>query len=197
MIESATTAQFAMDNQFDLAKPPGRPNLSSTEGDFKVTLYWDDSSEESYDKFSGYDFEGYRLYKSSNKGLTWKRLIDYDLNNSAGNNTGLQYSFVDTNVVNGFEYWYSITAYDKGSEDFESLESAIGNTLDAVNTISVIPRSEAIGRTSVTPIEVINLNTGKTNYVLNASTIDNELLAGNEYKTVISVTTLKRNLVNL
>lgn len=47
MIESATTAQFAMDNQFDLSKPPSRPNLSSTEGDFKVTLYWDDSSEES------------------------------------------------------------------------------------------------------------------------------------------------------
>ncbi|MFZ1281345.1 MAG: hypothetical protein WAR59_10940 [Ignavibacteriaceae bacterium] len=186
MIESATTAQFAMDNQFDLSKPPSRPNLSSTEGDFKVTLYWDDSSEESYDKFSGYDFEGYRLYKSTNKGLTWKKLVDYDINNSAGNNTGLQYSFIDTNVVNGFEYWYSITAYDKGSEAFESLESAIGNTLDAVNTISAIPRSEAIGRTSVTPIEVTNLNTGKTNYVLNASTIDNELLAGNEYKTNFS-----------
>jgi hypothetical protein len=186
LLASATTAQFAMDNQFDLAKPPSRPNLSSTDGDFKVTLYWDDSAEDSYDKFSGYDFEGYRLYKSTNKGLTWKRIAEYDINNSVGNNSGLQYSFEDTNVVNGFEYWYSVTSYDKGSEAFESLESAIGNTLDAVNTVSAIPRSEAIGRTSVSPIEVTNLNTGISNYILNASTIDNESLAGNEYKTGFS-----------
>lgn len=187
MIEAANTAQFAMDNEFDLAKPPNRPNLYSSAGDFKATLYWDDSSEESYDKFSGYDFEGYRLYKSTNKGLTWKRLDDYDINNSVGNNTGLQYSFIDTNVVNGFEYWYSLTAYDKGDSSFESLESAIGNTLDAVNTVSVIPRSEAIGRTSVIPIDVTNLNTGNSNYILNASTIDDESLAGNEYNTTFSI----------
>jgi hypothetical protein len=183
LIQSANTAQFAMDNQFDLAKPPSRPNLSSTDGDFKVTLYWDDSSEKSIDKFSGNDFEGYRLYKSTNRGLTWKKVADYDIKNSVGANTGLQYSFVDTNVINGFEYWYSITAYDKGSDLFESLESAIGNTLEAVNTVSAIPRSEAIGRTPVIPIDVVNLNTGSTNYVLNASSIDDEALAGNEYKT--------------
>lgn len=183
LIQSANTAQFAMDNKFDLAKPPSRPNLSSTEGDFKVTLYWDDSAEKSIDKFSGYDFEGYRLYKSTNRGVTWKKIAEYDIKNQVGANTGLQYSYVDTNVINGFEYWYSITSYDKGSSLFESLESAIGNTLDAVNTVSVIPRSEAIGRIPVIPIDVINLNTGNTNYILNASSIDDESLAGNDYKT--------------
>ncbi|MDT3695905.1 MAG: hypothetical protein ROY99_05885 [Ignavibacterium sp.] len=183
LIQSANTAQFAMNNQFDLAKPPSRPNLSSVDGDFKVTLYWDDSAEKSIDKFSGYDFEGYRLYKSTNRGLTWNRIASFDLKNSVGANTGLQYSFVDTNVTNGFEYWYSITAYDKGSNLFESLESPIGNTLAAVNTVSAIPRSEAIGRTPVTPIDVVNLNTGSTNFILNASSIDDESLAGNQYKT--------------
>ncbi len=183
LIQSANTAKFAMDNQFDLAKPPTRPALYSTDGDVKVTLYWDDSAERTYDKFSGYDFEGYRLYKSTNKGVTWNRIAAFDLKNSIGANTGLQYSFVDTNVINGFEYWYSITAYDQGSSLFESLESAIGNTLAAVNTVSAIPRSEAIGRTPVTPIEVTNLNTGNTNFILNASSVDDESLAGNEYET--------------
>ncbi len=187
LIEAANTAQFAMDNEFDLAKPPSRPNLYSTDGDFKATLYWDDSSEESFDKFSGYDFEGYRLYKSTNKGLTWKRLIDYDISNSVGKNTGLQYNFVDTNVINGFEYWYSLTAYDKGDSSFSSLESSIGNTLDAANTVSIIPRSDAIGRTSVSLVDVTNLNTGSTNYTLKASVIDDESLAGNEYRTKFSI----------
>ena len=183
MIVAANTAQFAMDNNYNLAKPPTRPNLFSSAGDFKANLYWDDVAEQSFDQLAGYDFEGYRLYKSKDKGITWQKIADFDLINSAGNNTGLQYSFTDTNVVNGIEYWYSITAYDKGSELFESLESPIGNNILAVNTVSVIPRSEAIGRTSVTPIDVTNLNTGSTNYLLNASTIDDESLAGNEYKT--------------
>ncbi len=183
LILAANTAQFAMDNNFDLAKPPNRPNLYSTNGEFKANLYWDDAAEQSFDKLSGYDFEGYRLYKSTDRGISWKRIADYDIRNNVGNNTGLQYSYTDTNLVNGIEYWYSITAYDKGDSSFESLESAIGNNLLAVNTVSVIPRSEAIGRTPISPDDVMNLNTGNSNYILNASSIDDEAIVGNEYKT--------------
>lgn len=186
LILAATTAQFAMDNNFDLAKPPSRPNLYTADGEFKANLYWDDAAEQSFDKLSGYDFEGYRLYKSTDKGVSWKRIADYDIRNNVGSNTGLQYSYVDTNLVNGIEYWYSITAYDKGDSSFESLESAIGNNLLAVNTVSVTPRSEAIGRTPISPDDVINLNTGNSNYILNASSIDDEAIVGNEYKTTFS-----------
>jgi hypothetical protein len=186
LILAANTAQFAMDNNFDLAKPPNRPNLFSSDGEFKANLYWDDVAEQSFDKLSGYDFEGYRLYKSTDRGISWKRIADYDIRNNVGNNTGLQYSYTDTNLVNGIEYWYSITAYDKGDSSFESLESAIGNNLQAVNTVSVIPRSEAIGRTPISPDDVMNLNTGNSNYILNASSIDDEAIVGNEYKTTFS-----------
>lgn len=186
LILAANTAQFAMDNNFDLAKPPNRPNLYSTNGEFKANLYWDDAAEQSFDKLSGYDFEGYRLYKSTDRGISWKRIADYDIRNNVGSNTGLQYSYVDTNLVNGIDYWYSITAYDKGDSSFESLESAIGNNLLAVNTVSVIPRSEAIGRTPISPDDVMNLNTGISNYILNASSIDDEAIVGNEYKTTFS-----------
>lgn len=178
--------KIAVDANFNLPKPPSRPKLFSSNGDFKATLYWDDSAELSYDEFSGYDFEGYRLYRSKDKGITWDNVVEFDLVNTTGSNTGLQYSYVDTTVINGFEYWYSITAYDRGSSLVESLESPIGNSLDAVNTVSVTPRSNAIGRTSVSAIDVINLNTGNSNYLFEAVAIDDESLAGNEYKTTFS-----------
>lgn len=191
MINAATVAQNAVNSNFNLPKPPTRPELYSSGGDFKAILYWDDKAELSYDEFSGYDFEGYRLYRSNDRGINWNKIAEFDLVNSLGLNTGLQYIYIDTTVINGFEYWYSITAFDKGSSAIESLESPIGNNIEAVNTVSVIPRSDAIGRTSVTPIDVVNLNTGSSNYLLNASVVDNESLAGMEYKTSFSYTPRK------
>ncbi len=193
MLNAATVAQNAVNANFNLPKPPTRPKLYSSAGNFKATLYWDDKAELSYDEFSGYDFEGYRLYRSNDKGITWTKIADFDIIDSQGKNTGLQYSFVDTTVINGFEYWYSITAYDKGGETIESLESPIGNTLEAVNTVSVTPRSDAIGRDPVKIEETKNLNTGKSNYSLQGSVIDNENLKGNEYKTTFSYTARKES----
>ncbi len=186
MMNTATVAQNALDADFNLPKAPTRPNLYSSAGDFKAVLYWDDKAELSFDEFSGYDFEGYRLYRSVDRGINWTKITQFDLVNTVGSNTGLQYTYIDTTVTNGFEYWYSITAYDKGNSTIESLESPIGNNLEAVNTVSVIPRSEAIGRTAVSAIDVINLGTGSSNYLLDASVIDQESLAGNEYKTTFS-----------
>jgi len=186
MINAAIVAQNAVDANFNLPKPPSRPKLYSSNGDFKATLYWDDTAELSFDEFSGYDFEGYRLYRSKDRGVNWDKIAEFDLVNTTGINTGLQYSYVDTTIVNGIEYWYSITAYDRGNSTIESLESPIGNTLEAINTVLVIPRSDAIGRTAVSAIEVVNLNTGNSNYSLDASTVDDETLAGNEYKTTFN-----------
>lgn len=193
MLNAATVAQNAVNANFNLPKPPLRPKLYSSAGDFKATLYWDDKAEQSYDEFSGYDFEGYRLYRSNDKGITWTKVADFDVIDSQGKNTGLQYNFVDTTVINGFEYWYSVTAYDKGNETIESLESPIGNTLEAVNTVSVIPRSDAIGREPVKVDDARNLNTGKSNYSIQASVIDNELLNGNEYKTTFGYVARKES----
>ncbi|MCK7523088.1 MAG: hypothetical protein MZV64_38160 [Ignavibacteriales bacterium] len=115
-------------------------SLYSSNGDFKATLYWDDTAELSFDEFSGYDFEGYRLYRSKDRGINWDKIAEFDIVNTIGSNTGLQYSYVDTTIVNGIEYWYSITAYDRGNSTIESLESPIGNTLEAINTVSGNPK---------------------------------------------------------
>jgi hypothetical protein len=194
LLKSAAAAQSTVDANFQLPKPPVRPNLSGTEGDKKATLFWDDIAEYSLDKFSGnYDFEGYRLYRSIDRGINWDLLADYDLINSIGENTGLQYSYTDTTIINGFEYWYSITSYDRGDSLVESLESPIGTNTEAINLVSITPRSDAIGRTPVSAVETEHIGTGESNYNLYVNPVDDQTLAGNEYNTSFSFNSKKEN----
>lgn len=168
---------------YDIAKPPVTPKLSGIPGDKKNLLYWDDAAERSFDSFSGqYDFEGYRLYRSLDKGIHWTLLADYDVPNEIGIDKGIQYSFVDTTVTNGFEYWYTVTAYDRGDSLLEPLESPLGKNLDQVNLVSVTPVSAAAGRTPVTLENVIKIGTGTSNYVFNVTPADDLKLTSGEYK---------------
>jgi hypothetical protein len=177
---------------FELPKAPDRPTLSGVPGNLKSILYWNNAAELSIDSFSGEaDFEGYRIYKSKDRGITWDKIADFDKKNSIGNNTGIQYSLTDTNVINGMEYWYSITAYDRGTDLIPSLESSIGNNLQAQNTVSVIPRSNAIGREPVSAASVLHYGTGNSNYNLIVDPIDKEALNGNVYNAEFSFLTLK------
>ncbi len=175
-------ARSTVDADFNLPKPPSRPNLSGVAGDSKSILYWDDSAEKSKDAFSGeYDFEGYRVYRSNDNGLTWTKIADFDLVDGIGADKGIQYSFTDTTVLNGFDYWYSITSYDRGNSQIQSLECPVGNTLEAVNTISLTPRSSAIGRNAVSAEDVEHLGNGLSNYSLTVTPVDDESLTGNKY----------------
>jgi hypothetical protein len=102
----------------------------------------------------------------------------------------LQYSYTDTTIVNGFEYWYSVTAYDRGGNGISSLESPVGNTLEAENTVSITPLSAASGRTPVSTVGASKLY-GASNYILDVQPVDLESLAGNEYITGFSYTSQK------
>ena len=162
-------------------EPPDPPAVSVLAGDRRVTISWDNRSESSRDTLTGqFDFEGYRLYKSIDRGQHWDQIdrnqfpatgpdpvpvTEFDKINGIGQDAGLQYSFVDTSVVNGFEYWYSVTAYDRGDSLQESLESARGNTTEAINLGKAIPRSSAIGRTPVGVSAVSQSGTGTSNVV--------------------------------
>ncbi len=186
MLAAATTAQQTVDANFNLPKPPERPNLFGSAEDRSAILYWDDISEKIPDASSGeFDFEGYRIYRSKDKGINWEKIVDFDVINGIGEDKGIQYSFNDTTVLNGFEYWYSITAFDRGSDIIQSLESPIGNTLASQNTVSITPRSNAIGRESVSSYDVQQLN-GNSNYDLIVSPVDNEELAGGNYEVSFS-----------
>tara|TARA_B100001123_G_C15340620_1_gene1034697 strand:- start:18 stop:7340 length:7323 start_codon:yes stop_codon:yes gene_type:complete len=68
-----------------LPEPPTPPNLNVTSDHGVVTLTWDKSSELSLDPFTGYaDFEGYRVYRSTDGGSTWggsdDKIYDYNGN---------------------------------------------------------------------------------------------------------------------
>jgi hypothetical protein len=154
------------------AAPPG-PRLSAVPGDRKVTLYWDKSSELKPDPLSGeLDFEGYKIYRSEDGGVTWGKpitnangdvigyvpLAQFDKDNAflgydpvnptnfLGNNTGLQYVYVDRNVINGINYSYTVTAYDHGdpAADIPSFETAKGVGSAEKHFVEITPRPDPL-----------------------------------------------------
>ena len=64
---------------------PNPPNVNVTSDHGIVTLTWDKTSEKSLDPFTGYaDFEGYRVYRSTDGGESWgsaeDKIYDYSGN---------------------------------------------------------------------------------------------------------------------
>jgi hypothetical protein len=132
-------------------------------GDRKVTLYWDDRSEFTFDAFyQKYNFEGYKIYRSTefafleNKIITdaygkstfRKPIVQFDLVDGVkgmhpidvngamynlGKDSGLKHSFVDTTVQNGQTYYYAVVAYDQGFVT-QTIEGNIEGIPPAENT---------------------------------------------------------------
>ncbi|MEM8559591.1 MAG: hypothetical protein AAGG50_17360 [Bacteroidota bacterium] len=65
IINNTKTIQEIYNRNYQFARPPDRPTLFATPGDGRVTLYWDNASEGSVDPVQGQDFQGYKLYKST------------------------------------------------------------------------------------------------------------------------------------
>ena len=66
-------------------EPPDIPDIQAMYGHEKITITWDRKAESSIDPLTGYsDFEGYRLYKSTDRGVTWgkswSRIYDHEGN---------------------------------------------------------------------------------------------------------------------
>jgi len=72
-LRNKAVAQTTYDFDYQFAKAPNPPKVSSVTGDGFVTLYWDESAEQSIDKYMGevtngvdlYDFEGYKIYRAT------------------------------------------------------------------------------------------------------------------------------------
>ena len=65
LLVTAETVQDIYNKNYRFFKPPTLPKVAAVPGDKKVTLYWDNSSEESIDPITGKDFEGYAVYRST------------------------------------------------------------------------------------------------------------------------------------
>ncbi len=142
-----------------------------------ITLTWDYSlSLATPDPNSAqYDFEGVKIFRSEDRGSTWgERRLDsqqnpvgwypiaqFDLDNGfqgddpmngkyLGSDTGMISTWTDPNALDGFEYWYAITAYDHGAfvgsvQTNESLETAIPNDPNYPTVVAVIAGSQPSG----------------------------------------------------
>ena len=138
------TVQQIYNASYRFAQPPDKPIVHVIPGDHKVTLYWDNRAEKTFDAFyQKYNFEGYKIYRSTeytffeNKVITdaygkttfrkpiaqfdlvdgIKGLHPIDVNGAMfdlGEDTGLKHSYVDTTVENGQTYFYAVVSYDQG-----------------------------------------------------------------------------------
>ncbi len=140
--------------RFILPAPPQTPKVKVIPRNQSVTIYWDKRSEESIDPISAVkDFEGYKLYRtnpgydlteSQDINASLIEIAEFDsLGNDIGLNTGFAfveldepiifagdeteywYKFEVENQLNGWQYIYSVTAFDQGDDEnnLESLES--------------------------------------------------------------------------
>jgi len=139
---------YAADYQFAVA--PDQPILKAVPGDGKVTLYWNSGAEDSFDRYlnritgNGNDFEGYKVYRSTDpsfedirnitdgfgNALYYTPIAIFDLDNGVsgfdsvgingvnfnlGSDSGIQRFYVDDEeIINGKTYYYAVTSYDAG-----------------------------------------------------------------------------------
>lgn len=158
---NASTAQTLYDNNFVGPQPPQTPTLRSYAADNKVYLMWNDTSETDIDPLTGdQDFKGYKLYRSVNQGYTWGEknwktdndCLEYDYVPIFENNVNtagdpIQHSFVDSNLINGVEYWYCLVSFDAGdtSVPIDALQNGFGHPDNDVNVVRTKPRSDQAG----------------------------------------------------
>ncbi len=109
---------------FDVPDPPPAPDLSISAGEKSVLLEWSDVSGEPDFDTGVNDFSGYRVYRAQGRNdTTFARIWECGGNSDIPVTT----SYKDTLVQRGFSYYYYVTAYDDGSQNWEqpgkSLES--------------------------------------------------------------------------
>ena len=141
--------------RFILPAPPEIPNTKVVTSENRIEIYWAKNSESSIDPISQkMDFEGYRLYLTKlgfdvtdvpNLQRDLVKIGEFDIaENGFGFETGFEsialnnpvtfdddtneyfYKYTIENVLNGWQYAISVTAFDQGNEEsnLESLESS-------------------------------------------------------------------------
>ncbi|MGH7741174.1 MAG: hypothetical protein ACRENS_04055, partial [Candidatus Eiseniibacteriota bacterium] len=144
---SVGVVQQIYNANYQFAVPPPRPTVSAEAGDGFVQLSWDDAAERGVDPVThAVDFEGYRIYRSTDPDFRDLQIIttatghdiglrkpevQFDIADGRtgftrkavegvsfdlGSDTGIRHTWTDNTVTNGQEYFYSVTAYDYGFE---------------------------------------------------------------------------------
>ncbi len=71
IVRNKQIVQKIYDSNYNFAIAPEKPNVRVVPGDKKVTLYWDERAEFSFDRYlKEYDFEGYKIYRATDPGFS-------------------------------------------------------------------------------------------------------------------------------
>jgi hypothetical protein len=142
--------------RYILPAPPDIPITKIVTNENSIDVYWSNNAESSIDPITlEKDFEGYRIYmtqvgfdvtKVPNLAEDLKKIGDWDMaGNGLFHETGFEsirlaqpktfegdqntyyYKYTIENIVNGWQYAISVSAYDRGNENsnLESLESSL------------------------------------------------------------------------
>ena len=152
LFEKKRVTQFIYESDYRFAQPPKIPTLTAIAEDGRVILSWDDVADKATREplLKGEnDFEGYKLYKATDKYFSdaeklfdgfgnpigKKPIYQCDLDNDIkgfanfapvngelfflGNDTGIKHYYIDEDVQNGRTYYYGLAAYDRGITGLE------------------------------------------------------------------------------
>ena len=167
--------------RYILPAPPLTPKIKVVPGNQDVAIYWDKRAEASVDPISGKkDFEGYRIYRTEagfdlnlaeDARSSLVTLAQFDsTGNSYGFNTGFgkvelkepitflpdttkyYYKFDVQNLLNGWQYLFAVTAFDKGDPD-NNLESLESSPIASMNRIlpGTLPNNKDTAEVGVYP----------------------------------------------
>ncbi len=150
LFRNKEVVQAIYEKDYRFAQPPKLPTLTATAGDGKVVLSWNDIADTKTREpllRNTNDFEGYKLFKASDKFFADVEVItdgfgtpifkkpvyqcdlidgingftDFGLINGVayylGSDNGVKHYYVDEDVDNGVTYYYGLVAYDYGIAD--------------------------------------------------------------------------------
>ena len=204
---------------------PDAPKVSGVSGDESATLYWSaDPSEFSKDDATGLiDFEGYKIFRSDDQGLSWGNPITdangeiigyapiaiYDIVDGVngidpaypqnlGDDSGLAHSFKDKGLMNGHNYWYSVTSYDKGNQDpnnlLQSFTNPIGSDTLESHLVSVIPGVAATTLIEASvPDDALTAVGGVADGTVKIRLLDPDLITGDDYELSFTTNIIDAN----
>ncbi len=200
---NAFMAQTIYNNYFIGPEPPKPAKLVGTPGYQKVKLTWDNRSESSVDPLTGKsDFKGYKIYRSTDMGQTWGDLVvnsdgsvgpDYvpiAIYQKENLDDILPHTHIDSSLINGIEYWYSVVSYDEGDTNvpIEPLQTAFGRPGEDINCAFAYPRTDPAGYypASATVIHNYHGNEDKSDGRVTPVVFNQGALTGHEYKVAFT-----------
>ena len=158
LFELKNTVQLIYESDYRFAQPPRMPTLTAEAKDGEVLLTWDSVAESSRDPFLPedlqYDFEGYKIYRSTDRYFRDAQIITDGYGNNMfyepifqcdkvdgitgfsdvtvfgtsyylGDDTSIKHHFTDRDIINGRTYYYAVVAYDYGLAPSEDILTGI------------------------------------------------------------------------